>query len=348
MLNLAKQVIYRGKIVEELKYNQSLIDRIDESFRAFDYVLEKGYDKWMITFSGGKDSSLTLILALEYLIKFPDRVKKIDIVYSDTLLEIPSIHQFATNFLDYISTSIRFSELPIDVHIVYPKMEDRFWVKVLGKGYPPPHQRFRWCTKRLKINPCDEVLKNFIVENETAILTGVRFGESSSRDQRLNTSCSRGGECGQGLWFSKSKKLNIGYLAPIINWPLCDVWDYLYGFAPRLNYPTSMLRKVYNGHDTRFGCWMCTVVKQDKAMARTIAQEEWSHLQPLYDFRNYLWEATRHKETRVLRQDGTVSKIKLKYRKQFLDKLFEVQNKSRVKLISDEEINYIKLLWLKK
>ena len=143
-----------------------------------------------------------------------------------------------------------------------------------------------------------------MIPNETAILTGVRYGESNSRDQRLNASCTRGGECGQGLWFEKSTKLKIGYLAPIINWPLCDVWDYLIGFAPNLGYPTKNLKKVYNGHDTRFGCWTCTVVKQDKAMKRTIEQEEWSHLQPLYDFRNYLWEFTRERKTRVLGAAG--------------------------------------------
>jgi len=345
LLDLAQHTIYRVQSDEDYSLNPSLFDRTNETFSAFDYILKQGYDKWLITFSGGKDSTLTLVLALEYILKNPGKVKRIDIVYSDTLLEIPSIHEFANKFLCYIKISERLNHIPINIHIVYPELEERFWVKVLGKGYPPPHQKFRWCTKRLKIDPCEKAMNEFMIPNETAVLTGVRFGESNSRDQRLNASCSRGGECGQGLWFEKSKSLKVGYLAPIINWPVCEVWDYLIGFAPLLGYPTGSLKKVYNGHDTRFGCWTCTVVKQDKAMARTIKQKEWTHLQPLYDFRNHLWESTRPRETRVLRKDGTVSKIKIEFRKKILKELLSIQDITGSQLISIEEIKFIKHLW---
>ena len=347
MLNLAEHKICRVKEIGLLEIDASLFDRVQETYKSFDYVIDKGYDKWLITFSGGKDSTLTLILAIEYALMNRDRVKTIDIVYSDTLLEIPSIHQFAMDFLKYINKSERISSLPIKTHIVTPKLDERFWVKVLGKGYPPPHQKFRWCTRRIKIEPCNEILKRIIVQNKTTVLTGVRFGESNSRNQRLNASCYRGGECGQGLWFEKSNKLNIGYLAPIINWPLCDVWDYLCGFASRNDYPTRALMSVYNGHDTRFGCWICTVVRQDKAMARTIEQDKWSHLKPLYEFRNYLWESTRSKETRVLHKNGTIVKLNIKVRKGLLEELLMIENSTKVKLISETEISYIKELWAK-
>jgi DNA sulfur modification protein DndC len=347
VVNLAEHQLYRVKGIDLLEINTSLLNRIQETYNAFNYIINKGYDKWLITFSGGKDSTLTLILAIEYALKNRDCVKSIDIVYSDTLIEISSIHQFAMDFLKYINESDRISDLPITTHIVTPKIEDRFWVKVLGNGYPPPHQKFRWCTRRLKIEPCNEILKEIIVPNETAVLTGVRFGESNSRNQRLNASCARGGECGQGLWFERSNKLNIGYLAPIINWPLCDVWDYLCGFAPIYEYPTHTLKSVYNGHDTRFGCWMCTVVRQDKAMARTIEQYKWSHLKPLYEFRNYLWESTRLKETRVLNKNGHIGKLKIKVRKELLKKLLTIEASTKVKIINEREIGYIKKLWTK-
>ena len=345
MLNLVQHEIYRDTKYINAKDSPSVFGRIEESFKAFDYVLNQGYDNWLITFSGGKDSTLTLVLALEYVLKNTGKVERIDVVYSDTLLEIPSIHQYTISFLDYLMEDEKFRELPLLCHIVYPKLEERFWVKVLGKGYPPPHQKFRWCTKRMKIDPCEHGLKEHIIKGKTAILTGVRFGESNARDQRLNASCARGGECGQGLWFEKSGKLGTGYLAPIINWPVCDVWDFLMGFAPYIGYPTKNLEKVYNGHDTRFGCWTCTVVKQDKAMAKTITQPEWAHLQPLYDFRNYLWDVTRPRKARVLRKDGTASKIKLKYRKALLKKLLIVQNKVKMELIRKEELTHIQNMW---
>jgi len=173
----------------------------------------------------------------------------------------------------------------------------------------------------------------------------VRFGESSSRDNRLNQSCSRGGECGQGLWYQESSRLKAGYLAPIINWPVCDVWDYLIGFASFLGYPTRDLETVYNGHDTRFGCWTCTVVKQDKAMARTIEQDEWAHLHPLYHFRNHLWDSTRDIKTRLLRKDGTKSKLKKPVRRKLLNELLAIQEEVGMTIISKPEIKYIYKLW---
>jgi len=224
-------------------------------------------------------------------------------------------------------------------------MEERFWVKTLGYGYPPPHQMFRWCTRRLKIEPVEQRLKKYFKKDRTAIMTGVRYGESRSRDERLNSSCSRGGECGQGVWFQHSEKLGVGYLAPIINWKSCEVWDFLAGFAPSLGYPVKDIEQIYNGHETRFGCWMCTVVKQDKAMERTIAQDKWSHLQPMADYRNYLWDITRNPNVRLLRKDGSVGKVRKNTRRHLLNELLKVQIKVGFELISPAEIKVIEKIW---
>lgn len=325
----------------------SLFDRIEETYKSFDFLLSKGFSNWIITFSGGKDSTTTLILALEYLLSKPGIIERIDVVYSDTLVEIPSIGEFSINFLKSLELNSRIKELPIHFNIVRPKLSDRFWVKVLGYGYPPPHQKFRWCTRRLKIDPVNDKLKKFIKKDKTAILTGVRFGESKARDVRLNNSCIRAGECGQGLWYEKSQRLGISYMAPIINWPLCDVWDFLIVFAPQMGYPTLKLKEVYNGHDTRFGCWTCTVVKQDKAMLRTIEQQEWQHLKPLYDFRNELWEITRIKKNRILRSNNTPGKINKRTRQYLLNRLNRIQEEANIELISQEEVSFINDVWLR-
>lgn len=348
MLNLEKHDLFRFQGSLTIDKNPSLFDRVKETFASFEHVLEKGLDQWLITFSGGKDSTLTLLLALEYALKHPGRLKRLDVLYSDTRMEIPTIHKFAKDFLTHVKSDGRFSTLPIVIHTVYPLMKDRFWVKVLGDGYPPPHQKFRWCTDRLKIRPAEKRLKKFLVPGKTAVLTGVRFGESNSRDQRLNLSCTRGGECGQGLWFQQSSKLNVGYLAPIVNWPLCDVWDFLAGFAPELGYPTRNLKSIYNGHDTRFGCWTCTVVRQDKAMLRTIEQEQWAHLRPLYEFRSHLWNSTRDPLTRVVKPNGMVGKIKVTERKKLLNQLLQIQQQTGVHLITEAETSYIRNIWKKK
>lgn len=347
MFDLGNTAIFRKHYTYSEFINASLFEKIQESFHSFEYLINKGYDNWIITFSGGKDSSTTLVLALEYIIQNPDKVKRIDVVYSDTLVEIPSIHDFAKSILTFLDVFSKEHNLNLYTHLTVPDYKDRFWVKVLGFGYPPPHQKFRWCTDRLKIKPTEQKLKKYFIKDKTAILTGVRYGESKSRDLRLSTSCSRGGECGQGLWFQKSDNLGVSYLAPIINWTSCEVWDYIAGFAPDKGYPIKELLNVYNGHETRFGCWMCTVVKQDKAMARTIEQEKWKHLKPLAEFRNFLWDYTRNPNTRIKRKDGYVGKLRLNTRKYLLKKLLFIQKDVKLQLISKSEIKYIHKIWNK-
>jgi DNA sulfur modification protein DndC len=324
-----------------------VLARINEAKAALSHMLENGYDHWIVAFSGGKDSTSAVVIALETALEHPGDVQRIDVVYADTMIEIPTIHQYALSFLNSLRSLPRLEGLPLYCHVVRPAVDQRFWVLLLGRGYPPPHQKFRWCTRRLKIDPVEHRLKDFIQPNRTVIVTGVRFGESKQRDNRLMQSCRRGGECGQGLWFQYSSRLQAGYLAPLIDWKDCDVWDFLLFIAPDLGYQTSELARIYNGHQTRFGCWMCTVVKQDKAMEKTIAQPEWSHLAPLAEFRKHVWEATRDAETRLLREDGRPGRLRHEMRKTLLERLLTVQKEVGFQLISTEEIQAIRNTWRK-
>jgi DNA sulfur modification protein DndC len=312
------------------------------------FAANRGYKHWIITFSGGKDSTTTLVTALETALNHSDLVERIDVVYSDTGIEIPVIQQYALDFLEHLQGFRRVARLPLHCHVVYPAMEERFWVCLLGKGYPPPHQRFRWCTRRLKIEPVEEALTAFIQPGRSVILTGVRFGESQSRDGRLNYSCSRGGECGQGIWFQYSSRLGAGYLAPIAHWRECDVWDFLNFYAPNLGYPTQHLEaSVYNGRETRFGCWMCTVVRQDKTMEKITLMPQWAHLRPLLEFRQHVKAISNSPYSRILRPDGKPGRLKLSVRRHLLDELLQLQAQLGINIISYEEIVTIKELWQK-
>lgn len=322
------------------------LSQFRESISVLKSVIDKGYKHWIVTFSGGKDSTTTLIVVLETALAFPEQVERIDVVYSDTRVEIPVIQQFALSFLEYLQRSDRTVGLPLHCHRVYPLVEESFWVCLLGRGYPPPHQRFRWCTRRLKIEPVEQALKAFIQPDRSVIFTGVRFGESHSRDSRLYHSCRRGGECGQGVWFEYSTRLKAGYSAPIVGWGECDVWDFLNFYAPTLGYPTHHLEEsVYNGRETRFGCWMCTVVKQDKAMEKITSLPQWSHLRPLLQFRHLVKELSDSPHSRVSRPDGRPGRLKLSARQYLLNELLETQMKVKMPLILAEEIAAIKELW---
>ncbi len=341
-----------------------LIRRIEDAEAVLSSIVRKGLRRWIVTFSGGKDSTTTLVIALESALALMERggamgamgargargardgPERIDVIYADTGMEIPTIHQYAINFLNHLERMPRLAPLPVHCHVVYPDMEDRFWVCVLGKGYPPPHQRFRWCTERLKIYPAEKALRDIIMPGATAVLTGVRFGESHSRDVRLQHTCSRGGECGQGVWYQHSSRLMVDYVAPIAYWPECDVWDFLNFYAPVLGYPTAHLETgVYNGRETRFGCWMCTVVERDRTMERLISTQEWAHLRPLHEFRQRVRALTRQPEARRLRPDGRPGGLTLEVRQQLLTELLELQERLNMTLISEEERRKVEELW---
>ncbi|MEM3658678.1 MAG: phosphoadenosine phosphosulfate reductase family protein [Candidatus Hadarchaeum sp.] len=305
-----------------------------------------GFNHWLLMFSGGKDSTATVIVALETVLKEKLPVNRIDVVYADTLVEIPVIRSFALQFLEFLAEFDRLQFLPLFCHVVYPALEERFWVCLLGKGYPPPHQRFRWCTKRLKIQPVKNRLKSFIKPNQTAIVTGVRFGESKERDRRLYASCRRGGECGQGMWFEYSSRLQTAYFAPLAFWKACDVWDFLNFLAPTWGYPTRTLeREVYNGRETRFGCWTCTVVRQDKTMEMITSRPEWTHLRPLIEFRERMLYLSSLPEARYHRPTGEPGRLSREIREQLLYELLRLQEALGLSLIEEKEIAVIKALW---
>ena len=94
--------------------------------------------------------------------------------------------------------------------------------------------------------------------------------------------------------------------------------------------------------NSRFGCWVCTVVQADHSMEAMIDNgEEW--MEPLLEFRNLLASTQEPSEKQKYRQqkrrDGKIwtkadgstvpGPYKLHWRQQFLRKLLEAQKKVR-------------------
>lgn len=314
---------------------------IAQANKAFVKAMEGGLEHWVVMYSGGKDSTATLVLTLRWLKQHGYPIKSLSIIYADTGVEIPTLHISAMEFL----RSLKGMHPKIRIHEVRPQLEKSFWVLVVGKGYPPPHQRFRWCTEKMKIQPADEVVRKLRVSGSVAIITGVRFGESDVRDHRMNTACRRGGECGQGVWFEESKRLGATYLAPIAFWRECDVWDLVNFIAPKWGYPTSGLESVYQGRDTRFGCWTCTVVQQDKTMQRIVSTPEGSRYAPMLEFRNWLAQFAYEHGNRVKRANGVFGRLNLAARRKIFERICELEKELGQKILSAEEISAIKGFW---
>lgn len=139
---------------------------------------------WVVAYSGGKDSSAVLKLVTTAISLLPNPTKTIHVIYCDTGVEIPVVAQMVDSVLEDMARELLNSRLPIRVTRAMPKLYDRFFVKVIGRGFPPPTNRFRWCTDRLRIDPIARLLCQ-IAPGPRTILLGVRRAESTERARLL-------------------------------------------------------------------------------------------------------------------------------------------------------------------
>lgn len=257
---------------------------------------------WIVGYSGGKDSTTALQLIWVALSELDpeDRSKPVYVIASDTLVETPVIVDHIDATLNRINTAAADQELPVEASKVSPTVEEGFWVNLIGKGYPAPSSRFRWCTERLKIKPANRFILDRVSEfGEVVVVLGVRKGESATRDQVMSLHRI------PGQRLSRHTSLpNAFVFTPVEDFSIDDVWTYLlqvdspwgndnhelldlYRSAQAGECPLVIDKTTPSCGNSRFGCWVCTVVNQDHSMESLVASgERW--LLPLLEFRNFL------------------------------------------------------------
>ncbi|GAA2782157.1 hypothetical protein GCM10020219_062080 [Nonomuraea dietziae] len=139
---------------------------------------------WVVGYSGGKDSTAILQLVWFALEGLPEdkRTKPVHVISTDTLVENPIVASWVTQSLEAMRKAAEAKGLPITPHRLTPATKDSFWVGLIGKGYPAPRPKFRWCTERLKIRPSNSFIRNVVREHgETILVLGIRKAESQVR-----------------------------------------------------------------------------------------------------------------------------------------------------------------------
>lgn len=331
----------------------SLQDSIDLSIASLTTYGEN-YRHWAVAYSGGKDSTATVAFVAwtikSGLVPAPE---SLTILYADTRMELPPLQQGAQNLLQVMRGEGH------NAQVVLPAIEDRFYVYMLGRGVPPPKNRFRWCTPQIKVEPMQTALAALREQSgeKMLMLTGVRMGESAARDQRIALSCSKdSGECGQGWFQTATDNAVADTLAPLLHWRLCHVYDWLY-LDDRHEYDVSGVAAVYGEDDVRTGCIGCNLVDHDAALQRIIRNEKWAHLSPLLELKPLYRELTKAKwrkrkaEPEILK-NGKPSKsgqrmgpLTMAARKYGLDKVLDIQRRAGVDLINAEEEAAIRNMW---
>jgi DNA sulfur modification protein DndC len=142
-------------------------------------------EPWVVGYSGGKDSTAVVKLIFQSLLRLRRARKPVIVIYCDTGVEIPLASALARRALSDLQIEADELAVPISIRILSPSLNERFWVKVIGRGYPPPTDKFRWCTDRLRIDPVTRFLESEAVRSATVVL-GVRDSESATRSLTLS------------------------------------------------------------------------------------------------------------------------------------------------------------------
>ncbi len=212
---------YIKDFIEANKFHlQSIITEAHDFIKksANDY----GFDEMFVSFSGGKDSSVTSDLVINALGN-PNIIH----MYGDTTLEYPETAKYLERFKQY------YPSTPL---LVAKNKDQNFndLCQVVG----PPSRMMRWCCTIFKTGAITRKIESTF-KNKTRILSfqGLRRSESIARMKYDRES--------DGAKITKQQTK-----APIIDWIDFDIWLYILSKGIPFN-------NAYKKGFSRVGCWCC-------------------------------------------------------------------------------------------
>lgn len=339
---------------------------------------------WVIGYSGGKDSTATLQLVWLSIAGLPAslRKKQVHVINTDTLVESPVVSKWVQNSFRIMNETSEQNDLPFVTHRLIPDYDNTFWVNLIGRGYPFPRLKYRWCTDRLKIQPVNNFIKRKIAEHgEIILVIGTRKAESS---RRARTMAYYEKKRVRELLSPNPTLANELVFSPLENWSDDDVWTFLMQYKNPWGLSNMDLLTMYRGATadnecplmveknlpscgkSRFGCWVCTMVEKDKSMEAMIANDdEKAWMTPLLEFRNEFGNPEGDRERRSFRRmngslQGSYKQLyhgpyKKEVREKWLRELLQIQVNIQktgpedfkdLELITLPEMRYIRRIWV--
>ena len=336
------------------------------------YTSESDSYPWVVTYSGGKDSTTVLHLVITMLLKIGSGNwhRKVHVVSNDTMVESPLVIAHLYKNIREIGEFAEKHKLPVSTKITKPYINDTFWFNLIGKGYPSPNSMFRWCTSRLKIEPTTRFIKEQVDRNGYVyMLLGVRKSESATRAKSVKK------HSVNGSYFNKHSDLpNCKVATPIADLIDDEIWFFLLQNRPPWGKTYRDLITLYKNAkggecptvlskgdapscgstSARFGCWTCTVVEKDSSLDGLI-DSGFEEFEGLSDFRNWLLEIRNNKRRRLKYSRQGKYRYKngklipgsftISTRKKILNRLLRLQEETGMQLVDKKEIHHIKKQW---
>lgn len=213
------------------KYTEKFINANKKRFyftvsEATEFIKEvsKGYgaDELFVSFSGGKDSTVTQDIVVKALSE-PSIIH----IFGDTTLEFPITYEYVK----------RFKANNRRTPVLIAKNKDKDFYE-LCKTIGPPSRVMRWCCTIFKTGAITRKISATFKDKEKVLtFQGIRRSESSARSKYDKVS-------------SDSKIMKQKVISPIIDWMDFDIW--LYILATGIDFNDS-----YKLGYSRVGCWCC-------------------------------------------------------------------------------------------
>lgn len=304
---------------------RSIEDLIEDAIGSLKSVLERG-QPLVVAFSGGKDSSVCLNLALQAALKLlreSKHVPTIVIANSDTRMESPEIHQHVHREIPKAKKFAKEAGIKLKVVISSPAVADEFWVRVVaGQKLPSFPGMKHDCTSDLKITPAQRARRKILkhlgeAEGTACTVVGTRYDESVIRAANMKIR----GESADRPWLNEDGELVI---SPIAYWTTDDVWEYLSLARGKAIDSYSDFDETFRIYadaggtscaivsdmvtsgiksarpcGARTGCWSCTPIGDtDKSLQAMLDSDpRYEYMRGLNDLRNFLfttrWDLSR-------------------------------------------------------
>ncbi|MCR5203360.1 MAG: phosphoadenosine phosphosulfate reductase family protein [Lachnospiraceae bacterium] len=217
---------FEEQIAKFVKVNKNRYNYITEEAVSYiqSYIKKYDIEDMFVSFSGGKDSTVT-----SHLVNTALGTNKVLHIFGDTTLEFPTTMEYKKRF--------NKNEESRGVRVLSAKNREKNFedlCKIIG----PPSRVMRWCCTVFKTGAIQKTISSAF-KNKTNILAfqGIRRSESASRSKYERE--------------TESPKITKQTVAsPIIDWLDFDVWLYILTTGIDFNY-------AYRLGYTRVGCWCC-------------------------------------------------------------------------------------------
>lgn len=209
-----------------VRANRHRLNAITQEAHSFirDTAAKFPRENVVISFSGGKDSTVTADLSIKALSD-----SSLVHIFGDTTLEFPTTIEYAKRYR---------ADHPNAIFLIAHNDEQVF--SDVCEDIGPPARMMRWCCSMFKTGPITRTINSLYRNQQILTFYGIRKSESVSRSKYNRVENA-----------AESVKIQQQTVAsPIFFWKDLDIWLYLLGEKVDFNEAYRL------GYD-RVGCWCC-------------------------------------------------------------------------------------------